>query len=205
MEKEIHSFGKKNEIIEIVAIGISTGGVNALIEVLPRIPANFPVPILIVLHIPPLFSSKFSKRMNELCSIEVREGKNGMLVEPGVAYIAPGDFHMYIQKIFDKVIIKTNQGPHENSCRPSVDVLFRSVAKIFGKKTLAIIMTGMGEDGLRGCLALKESGGQIIVQDRQTSVVWGMPGAVFNAGLADKQVNLGLIAHEICVKVKKNR
>lgn len=191
--------------IDVVVIGVSTGGVNALIEVIPRIPSNFPIPILIVLHIPPLFSQKFSERLNELSSIQVLEGENGMEIKPGTAYIAPGDYHIYIQKLQNKVILKTNQEPLENSCRPSVDVLFRSVAQTYGENSLAIIMTGMGEDGLKGCEEIKKAGGQVIVQNKESSIVWGMPGAVFNAGLSDKEVPLNMMAQEICTKVQKGR
>ncbi len=170
------------ECLEAVVIGASTGGPNALAEVLPQLSAEIPVPILIVQHMPPLFTKLLAERLSSKCHFPVHEATNGEPVSPGQAWLAP-----------------------ENACRPSVDVLFRSAAEIYGAKVLAVVMTGMGVDGLRGCHAIREAGGQILVQDEATSVVWGMSGAVARAGLADKILPLDVIAKEIMMRIRKNR
>ena len=187
--------------IEVVAIGVSTGGPNALDAILPQLPANFPVPIVIVQHMPPVFTQRLAERLSQKCKIKVLEGFSAGILEPGIAWIAPGNFHMVVEKNSTSVQLFTHQEPPENSCRPSVDVLFRSVAKIYGRGTLGVVLTGMGQDGLQGCKCIQEVGGQIIVQDEATSVVWGMPGIVANSGLADRIVPLDQMASEIIRRV----
>ncbi|MBE9188080.1 chemotaxis response regulator protein-glutamate methylesterase, partial [Microcoleus sp. LEGE 07076] len=162
--------------VEIVAVGASTGGPNALETVLQGLPANFPVPIVIVQHMPPVFTKRLADRLAEKCKIRVEEAVTGSIVEPGVAWIAPGDYHMVLEKQGFRGRIVTNQEARENSCRPAVDVLFRSTAKIYGAGVLGVVLTGMGQDGLLGCQNIREAGGKIIVQDETSSVVWGMPG-----------------------------
>lgn len=191
--------------VDIVAIGISTGGPNALAHLMPTFPANFPVPIVIVQHMPPFFTKLLAERLNTKSKLSVTEGTPGEMLEPGKACLAPGDYHMALQKNGDKVQIKTNQEPPENSCRPAVDVLFRSVAQIFGPHTLGIVMTGMGQDGLIGCEYIKEAGGQILAQDEATSVVWGMPGFVAKSGLAEKVLPLEQIGNEVILRLKEGR
>lgn len=188
--------------IDIVAIGVSTGGPNALEKVLSQLPANFPVPIVIVQHMPPVFTKRLAERLTQKSKIRVFEGILGANLEPGTAWIAPGDYHMIVEKSGDRAQISINQNPPENSCRPAVDVLFRSVAKSYGANTLALVLTGMGQDGLIGCQYIKEAGGQVIVQDEKTSVVWGMPGMVANSGLADKVLPIDEIAGEIILRCK---
>lgn len=183
--------------VELLAIGVSTGGPNALAVLLPALPKNFPVPILIVQHMPPMFTKLLAERLTSKCQIPVEEAIPNTVLEPGQAWIAPGDYHMLVQQEGTGVKIVTNQAPAENSCRPSVDVLFRSVAQVYGAKTLAVILTGMGQDGLRGCECIRSQGGQILVQDQASSVVWGMPGFVANAGFADRVIPLGQMADEI--------
>ncbi len=183
--------------ISIVTIGVSTGGPDALGILLPSIPANFPLPIVIAQHMPPVFTLMLAKRLSERCSIPVRECVSGDLLEPGCIWIAPGDYHMVVQEENNHKVLRTNQGPRENFCRPSVDVLFRSVAQLYGAKTLGVILTGMGQDGLKGCEALCEAGASVIIQDEASSVVWGMPGFVARAGLAEKILPLNQIAGEI--------
>ncbi|MBD2185045.1 chemotaxis response regulator protein-glutamate methylesterase [Planktothrix sp. FACHB-1355] len=183
--------------IEAIAIGVSTGGPNALAAILPQFRADFPVPILIVQHIPPMFSQRLATRLNARCQIPVIEGFDGAKLEPGTAYIAPGDFHMSVDRLGSIVQLRIHQSPPENSCRPAVDVLFRSVAQTYGAGALAVVLTGMGHDGLRGCEGIRSAGGQIFVQDKASSVVWGMPGFVAKAGLADKMLPLDQIAAEI--------
>jgi two-component system chemotaxis response regulator CheB len=191
--------------IELVAIGTSTGGPNALAKVLPEIPANFPVPIVIVQHMPPLFTRFLADRLNNLSPLAVHEGAAGKTLEPGHAWIAPGDHHMTLVKKGTSVLLDLNQGPPENSCRPAVDVLFRSVAQAFGPGVLAVVMTGMGADGLRGSKAIREAGGEVLIQDEETSVVWGMPGAVAAAGQADQIYPLDRIGPELVRRVTLSR
>jgi two-component system chemotaxis response regulator CheB len=183
--------------VEIVTIGVSTGGPNALAELLPAFPADLPLPIVIVQHMPPVFTRLLAERLSAASAITVREGVAGEEIKPGVAWIAPGDFHMVLEKTAGGARIKLNQEQPENSCRPAVNPLFRSAAHIFGAATLGVILTGMGQDGLRGCEQIAEAGGQILAQDEASSVVWGMPGFVARAGLAEKVLPLNQIAGEI--------
>ncbi len=188
--------------LEMVCIGVSTGGPNALAALLPTLPATFPLPIVIVQHMPPLFTKMLAQRLDAQCNLRVHEGTEGMKVMPGNIYIAPGNFHMELRRS-DFLYLTLHQGPQENSCRPAVDPLFRSVVSLFGAGTLGIILTGMGQDGLNGCAHIREIGGQIIAQDEASSVVWGMPGYVANAGLADVVLPLDKIGAEIVARVVK--
>jgi two-component system chemotaxis response regulator CheB len=169
----------------IVAIGCSTGGPNALAEVLPALPADFPAPVLVVQHMPPIFTSFLAQRLDQTCPLQVREAVAGEAIRPGTIWIAPGDFHLKIAGTAAEPLLSTDRGPALNSCRPSVDALFSSAGAVFGGDVLAVVMTGMGQDGLRGCQELKELGARILVQDEASSVVWGMPGFVARAHLAD--------------------
>jgi two-component system chemotaxis response regulator CheB len=187
---------------QVLAIGTSTGGPNALAEVFRGLPANFPVPIVIVQHMPPMFTRLLAERLSAEFPIPVQEGSSGSLLRPGHAFIAPGDYHMIVVRDNHQVRVLLHQDPPENSCRPAVDVLLRSVAKTFGPGSLTVILTGMGQDGLRGCEAVREAGGQILAQDEPTSVVWGMPGYVARAGLADRVLPLALIGDEIMRRVR---
>ena len=187
--------------VKIVAIGVSTGGPEALAKVIPTLPASFPVPIVIAQHMPPIFTGMLASRLSDKSSIPVRECKSGEVLAPGVAWIAPGDYHMVL-KVDGRVIrLHTYQGPRENFCRPSVDVLFRSVAEVFGPQTLAVILTGMGQDGFKGCESLAAKGARIVVQDEPSSVVWGMPGFVARGGLAERVLPLEEIGPEIVRRV----
>jgi len=182
---------------QIVVIGVSTGGPDALARLLPTLPADLPVPILIAQHMPPIFTTMLAARLSARSAIPVRECMSGERVTPGCILIAPGDYHMIVQQEGGAVRIATHQGPKENFCRPSVDALFRSVASIYGARTLAVILTGMGQDGLHGCEVLRSQGARVYVQDEASSVVWGMPGFVARAGLADKILPLQQIGAEI--------
>ena len=191
--------------IEVLAIGTSTGGPNALAEVIPAIPADFPVPIVIVQHMPKLFTRLLAERLDKASAISVHEGEPGKKIEPGHAWIAPGDYHMVLERRAAGIHLAMNQNAPENSCRPAVDVLFRSVASTFGANTLAVVLTGMGSDGVLGSQAVREKGGRVFVQDEASSVVWGMPGQTAAAGFADNIYSLRNIAIEIDRHVRASR
>jgi two-component system chemotaxis response regulator CheB len=191
--------------IDVVAIGTSTGGPNALAEVIPLLPEDLAVPVVIVQHMPALFTHLLAKHLDGKAKLGVREGSAGILLEPSHVWIAPGDHHMFLYRDKNVIRIGINQDAPEHSCRPAVDVLFRSVARTFGPHALAVVMTGMGSDGALGAKAIRQAGGEILIQDQATSVVWGMPGAVAAAGLADQIYPLGNIAPEIIRRVASRR
>jgi two-component system, chemotaxis family, protein-glutamate methylesterase/glutaminase len=183
--------------VKIVAIGVSTGGPDALAQLMPTLPARFPVPIVIAQHMPAIFTSLLAARLSAKSQLPVRECVPGEPLKAGCAIIAPGDFHMIVSQEEGVVRLRTHQGPKENFCRPAVDVLFRSVAQVYGSRALAVVLTGMGQDGLKGCEMLRGLGARIYVQDEATSVVWGMPGFVARNGLADKVLPLQQIGGEL--------
>lgn len=180
--------------IRLVVLGSSTGGPNAVAEVLASIPGDFPVPICITQHMPEGFTSAFAERLDRACPLTVREAVGGDLMLPSTVWIAPGGRHMEVAYDGPRLVTRLTDGPLENSCRPAVDPLFRSAADALGDSALAVILTGMGKDGLEGVRSLKSRGATIIVQDEPTSVVWGMPGAVADAGLADQVLPLSEVA-----------
>jgi two-component system chemotaxis response regulator CheB len=188
---------RQSKACEAVAIGVSTGGPTALAQLVPMLPADFRPPIFIVQHMPPIFTRLLAERLQSLTKLRVREAEAGMLVEGGNVYIAPGDYHMTVVRKGINHVIQLNQDAPENSCRPAVDVLFRSVAEVYGGSAMGVILTGMGQDGLRGIERLRAAGSYIVAQDEASSVVWGMPGAVVNAGLADSVVDLRCVVPEI--------
>jgi two-component system, chemotaxis family, protein-glutamate methylesterase/glutaminase len=193
----------RSKPFRVLAIGVSTGGPTALGEVLPEIPADFPLPIIIVQHMPPLFTQFLADRLNSRSKIRVVEACQQMIVEAGTAYIAPGDYHMRFEQRQGQIRIVLDQGPSENSCRPAVDVMLRSAAEVFQGDILVTILTGMGQDGRLGAELVKSRGGYVIAQDSESSVVWGMPGAVVEAGLADMVVSLKSVAQSIVRQVGK--
>ncbi len=180
--------------VDAIGIGVSTGGPNSLNEVIPKFPANFRLPIFLVQHMPPLFTSQLAHRLDQRSKLTVVEAKDNMPVRPGTVYIAPGDYHMEVRKRGNSFTISLNQNPPVNSCRPAVDVLFKSLAEVYGGRVVAAVLTGMGQDGLEGSKLLKKKGAVIIAQDKETSVVWGMPKFVAESGIADKIVPLGTVA-----------
>jgi two-component system, chemotaxis family, protein-glutamate methylesterase/glutaminase len=185
----------------VVAIGVSTGGPDALAQVMPMFPKDFRLPIVIVQHMPPLFTRLLAERLNAISAIRVEEVKEGSCLEPGKALLAAGGYHMRVRKKGAGVIATMDEEPPENSCRPAVDVLFRSVGEVYSGGSIAVILTGMGYDGLRVAGILKEMGAYVIAQDERSSVVWGMPGAVAKSGLADATVDLACVVPEILKQI----
>jgi two-component system chemotaxis response regulator CheB len=184
----------------VLAIGVSTGGPAALEVLLPALPGNFPLPVAIVQHMPEQFTRVFAERLNSRCRLPVREAAEGDPLRAGTIYIARGNWHLEAlaaSRAGSPPTLHLNQGPLENHCRPAVDALFRSLAGVYGAGVLAVVLTGMGFDGLTGCRMIRDSGGSVLVQDQATSTVWGMPGAVANAGLAHHVLPLHELAPEI--------
>jgi two-component system chemotaxis response regulator CheB len=191
--------------VDVLAIGCSTGGPNALTAILEMLAPPLAVPVVIVQHMPPVFTRLLADRLRAHTNLQVKEAQGGEALAPGDVWIAPGDYHMVVRRVGATRRTALAQTPHENSCRPAVDVLFRSVVECYGGHTLAVVLTGMGQDGLRGCQHVREAGGQIVVQDEATSVVWGMPGFIANAGLADAVLPLRDIAAEISRRIGGKR
>jgi len=183
--------------VSAVCIGISTGGPTALASLFESWQQTLPVPLFIVQHMPPRFTEMLAKRLSQLGPTEVEEAFDGQEVKSGRAYLAPGGWHMALETQNGKTKIRINDLPPENSCRPSVDMLFRTAADIYKDRLLGVVMTGMGTDGLLGSEAIVSAGGRIIAQDEESSTVWGMPGAVANANLASKVISLELLPAEI--------
>jgi two-component system chemotaxis response regulator CheB len=190
---------------EIVAIGASTGGPRALATILERLPRDLAAPIVIVQHMPPLFTKSLAQRLGGSTPLRCYEGEDGAPLTPGTVWIAPGDWHMTVVRDGNTALLRLSGEPPENSCRPAVDPLFRSVADAYGAGALGIVLTGMGQDGLRGAERIKEKKGAILAQDEATSVVWGMPGAVSRAGLCDRILPVREIAAEITRRVSPAR
>jgi two-component system chemotaxis response regulator CheB len=197
--------GRARAQIDIVVIGASTGGPEALAELIPKFPADFPVPIVIVQHMPAMFTRLLAERLNSLTSLVVNEAQEGEKLAPGQVSIAPGDYHIIVDRRKSEVVLSMNQHVTEQGCRPSVDVLFRSAAKTFGAHVLAVVLTGMGADGTSGAQAIWEAGGEVLVQDEATSAIWGMPGRVVAAGLADCVYSLGSMSSEVVRRVYARR
>ena len=183
--------------IEVIGLGVSTGGPNALQKLIPMLGKNLRVPILAVQHMPPMFTASLAERLNKDSKIEVVEAKEDETVIPGKMYIAPGGFHMVVRKGHSSNSVGIIDTPPVNSCRPSVDVLFRSMAMVYGGNMLTVVLTGMGNDGAAGVSAIRRKGGYSIVQDEMTSVVWGMPQAVYEANDADEVLPLEKISERI--------
>jgi two-component system chemotaxis response regulator CheB len=181
---------------KILAIGASTGGTEALKDVLMGLPRNAPGTI-IVQHMPSNFTGPFAERLNGLCAMEVREAKNGDSITPGVALIAPGDYHMVVRRSGARYYVEIGSGEKVSGHRPSVDVLLNSVAKIAGSNAIGVILTGMGGDGARGLLSMRNAGSRTLGQDELSCVVYGMPKVAFDIGAVEKQLPLNKIAQEI--------
>lgn len=182
---------------QLVTIGSSTGGPNALAQIIKGISPDLPVPVLIVQHMPPNFTQMLAERLNALSDLNISEARDGESLTPGKVVIAPGDQHMEIDCSGAIPRVRLHSGPEVNSCRPAVDVLFHSAAEHFRGRTLGIVLTGMGQDGKEGCRLLRRKKAHIIAQDQPSSVIWGMPRAVAEAGLADEVLPLSEIASAI--------
>lgn len=187
----------------VLAVGSSTGGPDALATVLPSLPADLPVPVLVVQHMPALFTRLLAERLDANCPLKVAEAVEGEPIVPGRVLIAPGGQHMVPRRKGSGMVVHLTDDPPENFCRPSVDVLFREVASAYGDRVLAVVLTGMGRDGERGATVIRGGGGEIIAQDEATSVVWGMPGAVTTAGQADKVLPLPRVGPEVAAALSR--
>jgi two-component system chemotaxis response regulator CheB len=196
---------KKFSPPEVVAIGISTGGPKALTEMLPRLSGDFPLPIVIVQHMPPVFTKSLADDLNERCKIRVQEASDGQQLLPGVALIAPGGKQMKMYRDANRLHVRITDDPPENSCKPSVDYLFRSISTVCGAHSMGVIMTGMGNDGSAGCRQIKQAGGSIVAQDEASCVVFGMPREPIEQGIVDVVASLDRIASEITRLVEKGR
>ncbi|HET9517874.1 MAG TPA: chemotaxis response regulator protein-glutamate methylesterase [Actinoplanes sp.] len=191
--------------IDALAIGCSTGGPDALTLVLQGLPTELPVPVLVTQHMPPLFTKMFAERLNRCTPLTVVEAGDAMTLKPGTVYIAPGDKHLVLVRRGTATLTQLSSAPPENSCRPAVDVMFRSLATVFGAAVYAVVLTGMGQDGKAGAQVLRAKGAEVLAQDEATSVVWGMPGAIVNAGLADAVLPLDRIAPALLARVNVGR
>ncbi len=179
---------------KLVVVGVSTGGPAALAVFLKQLPASFPVPILIVQHMPPTFTKLLAERLDKGCALSVAEATHNSIAQPGNVFIAPGSEHLRVAQSGRDIQLHLDDGQPENSCRPSVDVLFRSAAMAFGNRVVGVVLTGMGKDGLEGARNLRDAESHIIAQDEVSSVVWGMPGEVVRNGLANQELPLERIA-----------
>ena len=200
--------------VEVIVIGLSTGGPSALENLLPKLPQNFAVPILIVQHMPKLFTGALAERLDKCCALRVEEAYDDAVIRPGMVWLAPGDAHMEVaprrtmpgdREGSRSSRIRLHQREPLNHCRPSVDYLFHSAARVYGAGTLALMMTGMGADGLEGARVIHQRGGMVLAQDEATSAVWGMPGRVSEAGIASATLPLWALAGELEQRVSVGR
>jgi two-component system chemotaxis response regulator CheB len=189
------------QLVQAVVIGVSTGGPSALAEVLPAFLPAAQVPVLIVQHMPASFTGRLAERLSTVCGRPVQEATDALPLTSGAVLLAPGGRHMEVAGSVVAPRIRLTDAPPENSCRPSADVLFRSAARIWGAGTLGVVLTGMGRDGLAGSRALVDAGGRVLAQDEFSSVVWGMPGEVVRAGLADAVLPLSQVGVEIALRL----
>lgn len=203
-EKRVERLKKKSLAIQkVVVIGASTGGPKAVIDVMQEIRGELPASFLIVQHMPKGFTLSFAERISWQSGVKTKEAENNDLVLADKAFVAPAGYHMMLENDDDCLKIRLNQEALVNFVRPSVDVTMRSAAEIFGKNTIGVVLTGMGKDGLEGCRRIKEKGGRVIVQNEETSVVWGMPKTVYEAGLADQVLPVSKIAEAIIKEITK--
>ncbi len=193
----------RQERIQGVVIAVSTGGPTALAEVLPAFVLDARVPTLVVQHMPAFFTAHLAERLAKTSGLPVREAADGELARPGEVLLAPGGRHLELVSDAGQPRVRLTDDPPENSCRPAADVLFRSAVKVWGAGTLGVVLTGMGRDGLVGSKAIVAAGGSVIAQDEFSSVVWGMPGEVVRAGLADAVLPLSQVGVEVALRLKR--
>lgn len=193
----IRRVGRLLAQIDAIVLGISTGGPQALTTMLPKLPADLPAPMLVVQHMPPMFTKSLADDLNRRCQLKVSEAKDGDRVLTGQILIAPGGKQMKVVRMGDRIITSITDDPPENNCKPAVDYLFRSVANVIGGNVLAIIMTGMGSDGTLGCRLLKRKGAAVLTQSEKSCIVYGMPRQPAEEGLSDVIAPLDLIADQI--------
>ncbi len=203
-EADLASGQQKESVCRAVLIGTSTGGPAALKAVLPKLPAGLPVPVLVVQHMPSKYTRSLARRLDESCKLDVTEATDGVEARASTVLIAPGDHQMKLVRRDQRVSVRVTDDPKENGCRPSVDYLLRSAADALDGQVLAVIMTGMGRDGLKGCTALKRRGGQVFAQHEYDCVVYGMPKAVIDEGIADRVLPLGRIGPAITRYVEQS-
>jgi len=189
--------------IDILAIGVSTGGPNALAKFIPLLPDNLNIPIVLVQHMPPMFTKSLADHLNSKSKLAVVEASDREILESNKVYIAPGGKHMILEKENNMVYLKMDDSPPVNSCKPSVDKLFESIPRIYKGNILSVIMTGMGADGLNGVKTLKRAGCYSITQTADSCVVYGMPRVVVEAGVSDEAVNLDDLARRVTEIIKK--
>ncbi|WP_309136439.1 protein-glutamate methylesterase/protein-glutamine glutaminase [Nocardioides campestrisoli] len=187
---------------QVLMVGCSTGGPDALASLVSELPFNLRVPVVVVQHMPPVFTAMFASRLDRVSALSVSEAVDGEPLRAGHVYVAPGDRHLSLHRVEDRVLARIDAGPPENFCRPSVDVLFRSGAHVYGPAALGVVLTGMGHDGTAGARAVQTTGGTVLAQDQASSVVWGMPGAVVAAGLAHEVLALDKIAARLVELVR---
>jgi two-component system chemotaxis response regulator CheB len=193
----------RTDAVAAVVVGVSTGGPVALNEFLPAFVTSAGVPVLIVQHMPAVFTAHLAEQLTKVCGLPVREATDGHELGAGDILLAPGGRHLKVARSGTKVITQIDDGPPENACRPAADVLFRSAAAVWGGGTLAVVLTGMGKDGLKGSEAIQAAGGTILAQDEMTSVVWGMPGHVARAGLAEAVLPLRQLGVEVGMRLRR--
>jgi len=191
------------EAVAAVVVAVSTGGPNALAGFLPGFVASAGVPVLVVQHMPPMFTAHLAERLGKITGVEVREATDGEPLRPGCVLLAPGGRHMKVARGDRGVVVVLTDEPPENACRPAADLLFRAAAAVWGAGTLGVVLTGMGRDGLEGSRAIVAAGGAVIVQDEFTSTIWGMPGHVARAGLADAVLPLAQLGAEVALRLKR--
>jgi len=188
----------------VVVIGASTGGPSIVRQIISRLPGDLPAAVLIVVHMPPLFTKLFAERLDQVSSLIVKEAVDGEKILTGHAYVAPGDFHMYVRKAIGGAVISLKKGPKIHGVRPALDATLESVADVFGPRTIAVVLTGMGCDGARGALKVKKHGGYVIAQDEASSIIYGMPKAVVDVGAADLVINYRAIP-DVIVRLSRIR
>jgi len=211
------AYVQPQSLVEVVVIGLSTGGPSALEQLLPKLPSDFPVPVLIVQHMPKVFTAALAERLDKCCALHVEQAYDGAPLRAGTVWLAPGGSHMEVapravligegerNSAVREGRVRLHQQELLNHCRPSVDYLFHSAARMYGAGTLALVMTGMGADGLSGARAVHERGGVVLAQDQATSAVWGMPGRVTEAGIASATLPLSAIARVLQQRVNTGR